>query len=173
MSPSNSDRLISSASESDWRSVDLIGLIKRPCHVPALTTTVPESCRHHLDPDLNAPFSFSAVELPAGQSQIAFHESDAAFDTKAFFINRLSLSWRRRFNVYCGWREDQPQRALVTRLPIGPVFDHAIEHELLPGPLSHPHIVPSADLDPSAIFKTPFLFGVDLGQRSRVIKFDL
>src|SRR5262245_632589 len=29
----------------------------------------PESCRHHLYPDLNAPFSFSAVKLPAGQSQ--------------------------------------------------------------------------------------------------------
>ena len=40
----------------------------------------PEGCRHHLNPDLNAPFSFSAVELPTGQAQIAFHESYALFN---------------------------------------------------------------------------------------------
>src|SRR5262245_52834573 len=133
----------------------------------------PESGRHHFDPDLNAPFSFGAVELPAGQSQIAFHESDAVFDTKAFFINRLSLARRRQFGIYRGWREDQPQRALVTWFPIGPGFDHAREREPLPGPLSHPYIVPTADLDPSAMFKLPFLLGSDLGQRSRVIEFEL
>src|SRR5215813_1944281 len=133
----------------------------------------PESCRHHLDPDLNAPFSFSAVELPAGQSQIAFHESDAVFDTKALFINRLSLARRRQFGIYPSWREDQPQRTFVTWLPIGPVFDHAIEREPLPGPLSHSRVVPTTALDPSAIFKAPFIFGVRLGQGSRVIELDL
>ena len=30
----------------------------------------PEGRRDHLNPDLNAPFSFSAIELPTGQSQI-------------------------------------------------------------------------------------------------------
>src|SRR5262249_51144411 len=37
----------------------------------------PEGRRDHLNPDLNSPFSFSAVELPTGQSQITFHKSDA------------------------------------------------------------------------------------------------
>src|SRR5262245_9644410 len=133
----------------------------------------PESCRYHLDPDLNAPFSFSAVELPTGQSQIAFHKSNAVFDTKALFINRLSLARRGQFGLYRGWHEDQPQWALVTWLPIGPVFDHAIERELLSGPLSHSHVVPTADLYPSAIFKAPCIFGVWVGQGSRIIELNL
>jgi hypothetical protein len=37
----------------------------------------PEGSRNHLTSDLNPPFSFSAIELPTGQSQIAFHKSDA------------------------------------------------------------------------------------------------
>src|SRR5215813_4024680 len=133
----------------------------------------PESCRHHLDPDLDAPFSFSAVELPTGQSQIAFHESDAVFDAKAFFINRLSLARRRQFGVYQYGHEDQPQRALVTRLTIGLVLNHPVESEPLPRPLSHPDIVPAADLKARAAFEFPLVFGVNLWQRSRVIELDL
>src|SRR6516225_2067358 len=101
----------------------------------------PEGRRNHLNPDLNAPFSFSAVELPTAQSQIAFHKSDAVFDTKALVINRLSLARRGQFDFQRRGHEDQPQRALVTRLAIGLVLDDAIEREPLPGPLSHPYIV--------------------------------
>src|SRR5262249_85569 len=93
--------------------------------------------------------------------------------TKALFINRLSLARRGQFGVYRGWHEDQPQWALVTWLPIGPVFDHAIEREPLSGPLSHSHVVPTTDLYPPAIFKAPFIFAVWLGQGSAVIELDL
>src|SRR5581483_6433629 len=133
----------------------------------------PESCRHQFNPDLNAPFSFSTVELSAGQSQIAFHKSDAVFNTEALFINRLGLARRRQFSVRGGGHEEQPQRTFITRLPVGLVLNHTIEHELLRWPLAHPHVIPTADLDPTAIFKLPFLFGVNLWQRSRVIEFDL
>jgi len=101
----------------------------------------PEGRRDHLNPDLNAPFSFSAVELPTGQSQITFHKSDAVFNTEAFFINRLCLARRRQFDLERCRHEDQPQRALVTRLAIGLVLDDAVEREPLRRPLSHPYIV--------------------------------
>ena len=101
----------------------------------------PEGRRNHLNPDLNAPFSFSAVELPTGQSQIAFHKSDAVFNTESFFVNRLSLARRRQFGLERCGHEDQPQRALVTRLAIGLVLDDAVEREPLRRPLSHPYIV--------------------------------
>lgn len=101
----------------------------------------PKGRHNHLNPDLNAPFSFSAVELPTGQSQIAFHKSDAVFDTKALVINRLSLARRGQFDFQRRGHEDQPQRTLVTRLAIGLVLDDAIEREPLPRPLSHPYIV--------------------------------
>jgi len=69
----------------------------------------PESGRHHLDPDLDASFSFGAVELTTGQSQIAFYKSDAVFNTESFFVNRLGLAWRGRLGInQCG-HEDQPQ----------------------------------------------------------------
>src|SRR5262245_10965010 len=133
----------------------------------------PEGRRNHLNPDLNAPFSFSAIELPTGQPQIAFHKSDAVFNTEAFFINRLGLARRRQFDLgRCG-HEDQPQRTLVTRLAIGLVLDDAVEREPLPRPLSHPDIVPAADLDASAAFEFPLIFCANCGQRPRVIEFDL
>src|SRR5262249_10167361 len=133
----------------------------------------PEGCRNHLNANLNAPFSFSAVELPTGQSQITFHKSDAVFNTEAFFINRLGRARRGQFDLdRCG-HEDQPQRALVTRLAIGLVLDDAVERELLPRPLSHPYIVPTADLDRAAIFEFPLPLGIDLWQRPSVIELDL
>src|SRR6266545_3749526 len=68
----------------------------------------PEGRRNHLNPDLNAPFSFSAIKLPTGQPQIAFHKSDAVFNTEAFFINRLGLARRRQFDLERCGHEDQP-----------------------------------------------------------------
>src|SRR5882672_4814187 len=133
----------------------------------------PESCCNHLNPDLNAPFSFSAVELSTGQSQIAFHKSDAVFNTESFFVDRLGLTRRRQFDLDLDGHEDQPQRAFVTRLTRGLVFDDVVKREPLSRPLSHPYIIPTADLDASAIFDFPLLPGIDLWQRSRVIEFDL
>src|SRR5215469_5417528 len=91
----------------------------------------PEGRRNHLNPDLNAPFSFSAVELPTGQSQIAFHKSDAVFNAESFFVHRLSLARRGQFDLERCGHEDQPQRALVTRLAIGLILDDAVEREPL------------------------------------------
>src|SRR5262249_4024187 len=133
----------------------------------------PEGRRNHLNPDLNAPFSFGAVELSTGQSQIAFHKSDAVFNTESFFVNRLSLARRRQFDLERCGHEDQPQRALVTRLAIGLILDDAVEREPLRRPLSHPYIIPTADLNASAVFEFPHIFGVNLWQRSLVVESDL
>src|SRR5262245_41340424 len=51
----------------------------------------PEGRRNHLNPDLNAPFSFGAVELSTGQSQIAFHKSDAVFDVAVATHKKIEL----------------------------------------------------------------------------------
>src|SRR5215813_3616042 len=51
----------------------------------------PEGRRDHLNPDLNSPFSFSAVELPTGQSQITFHKSDAVFDVAVATHKKIDL----------------------------------------------------------------------------------
>src|SRR5882672_2464911 len=133
----------------------------------------PEGRRDHLNPDLNAPFSFSAIELPTGQSQIAFHKSDAVFNTESFFVDRLSLTRRRQFDLDLDGHEDQPQRAFVTRLTRSLIFDDAVEREPLSRPLSHPDIVPTADLDAPAVFEFPLLPGISLWQRPRIIELDL
>src|SRR5262252_5482821 len=53
----------------------------------------PKGRRNHLNPDLNAPFSFSAVELPTGQSQIAFHKS---LEPRAAWAIRFPATRARR-----------------------------------------------------------------------------
>src|SRR5262245_30971898 len=49
----------------------------------------PVGRRNHLNPDLNAPLRFNAVELPTGQSQIALHKSDAVFNTEALLCHKI------------------------------------------------------------------------------------
>src|SRR5215475_1542414 len=150
------------------RKLLALGLCRRP-----QGPQKPEGRRNHLNPDLNAPFCFSAVELSTSQSQIAFHKSDAVFNAESFFVNRLSLARRRQFDLERCGHEDQPQRALVTRLAIGLILDDAVEREPLPRPLSHPYIIPTADLNASAVFEFPHIFGVNLRQSSLVVEFDL
>src|SRR5262249_21269839 len=133
----------------------------------------PECRRHHVDPNLDAAFGFGAVELSAGQSEIAFKKSDAVLDAEPLVVNRLGFARRGTSFLRRRRHEDQPQRALVTRLAIGLVFNHPIELKRLWRPLPHPHIVPTTDFNTSAIVKLPFLSGVNRRQPPRVIELDL
>src|SRR5262249_8144971 len=54
----------------------------------------PEGRRHHFDPDLDTTFGFGAVELSAGQTEIAFKKSDAVLDAKPLVVDRLSFTRR-------------------------------------------------------------------------------
>src|SRR5262249_14365516 len=130
----------------------------------------PESRGHHFDPDLDTAFGFGAVELSAGQTEIAFKKSDAVLNAEPLVVDRLGLALRRTDSLRRRRHEDQPQRTLITRLAIGLGFNHAVECQRLWWPLPHPHVVPATDFNASAAVKLPFLLGVNRWQRPRVIE---
>src|SRR5262245_50285371 len=133
----------------------------------------PESRGHHFDPDLDTAFGFGAVELSAGQTEIAFKKSDAVLNAEPLVVDRLSFTRRGTDGLQRHRHEYQPQRALITRLAIGLAFNHAVEMKRLWWPLPHPHVVPATDFNAPAAVKLPFLLGANRWQHPSVIELDL
>src|SRR5215813_9860255 len=131
----------------------------------------PENRGHHFDPDLNPPFGFCAVKLTGCQAQFAFLKTDRVFNPKPFFIHGLGLAWRRQFDFRVCGNEDQPQRPFVTSPAVGSRFNHSIERQGLAWPLSHPYIVPSADLNATSAFERPFFLSLGWRQCPSIIEF--
>src|SRR5215813_6256520 len=165
-------------SNSSWSQFSTAPPLRNSLQVLGLGQTAqgpqePENRSHHLNPDLNTSFGFRAAELSGGQTQLAFLKPDAVFDPKSFFIHRLGLAWRRQFDFRSGGNKDQPQGPFVTSLAVSSIFNHPVERKGLARPLSHPYIVPSADLDATAVFNLPFFSIIGGRQCSSVIEFDL
>jgi hypothetical protein len=76
--------------------------------------------------DLCASFSFGAMELTTGQSQIAFHQSNAVFNAKALFINRLGLARRGQFD-FKRYRHEDQQLIGPTFGPIQPISSGSVQ----------------------------------------------
>src|SRR5262249_22680112 len=133
----------------------------------------PEDRGYNFDPDLNPSLGFCAIELSGGQAQLTFQKSNAVFNTKPLLVHRLGFTRHRQVGFRSSRNKDQPQRSFVTRLSVGPVFNHPVEYKLLSWPLPHPHIVPPADFDPAACFKLPLVLTIDRRQRPRVSEIDL
>jgi hypothetical protein len=97
----------------------------------------PKGSCHQLDPDLDSLFCSLTVELTSHKPQFAFLKAQAVLDTKALWIESLSLmqSWSSTCSHI-----DKPQGTFVTLCAVGTIFSDTVQTErLLEARLSSAH----------------------------------